>query len=308
MVAGLDTMSPFTYADAVLAGISRRTLRGPDYRRVFPGIYIAAVVPDTLVVRARAARLLLPSDAVASHFTAARLWGGVVPDESNVHFAFNRQVTSDVDGIKIHRFETPFATARRHGIAVTSPEHTLIHLTRPLNLVDLVACADQFIRRGLTTPEGMCSVADEHGGQGSRLVRRAAELTRDRVDSAPETKVRLLLVLAGLPEPIVNFEIRRPDGTVEYRLDLSYPPAKVAIEYDGRWHDDSEQQRKDEERREVLRARGWLVVVLKATDLYGTPEATLGRIHTTLAGYGIPVPPVLRDEWRAHFPVRDMVA
>ena len=37
--------------------------------------------------------------------------------------------------------------------------------------------------------------------------RAAAQLVRERVDSSPETHLRLLLVLAGLPEPVVNLEV-----------------------------------------------------------------------------------------------------
>ena len=45
-------------------------------------------------------------------------------------------------------------------------------------------------------------------GRGCRLARRAASLAREGVDSPQETRLRLLLVLAGLPEPRVNVIIR----------------------------------------------------------------------------------------------------
>jgi hypothetical protein len=47
---------------------------------------------------------------------------------------------------------------------------------------------------------------------------------------------RMLLVLAGLPEPTVNLIIRNPDGSWRMRFDLSYPGLKLIIEYDGRQH------------------------------------------------------------------------
>jgi hypothetical protein len=304
-----DPAQPFTHAEARAAGVSDRALRGPAYRKIFPNVYVAAGIPDTLVVRCRAAQRILPSDAVFSHHTAATLWGGTVPDNPNVHVAFNRTVSSVIPGIKVHRFTYEFAkNARRHGLPTTTPEQTLLHLARPLDLVELVSCADQFVRRKVTTPLDLITAAENHLGQGGRLARQAGLLCRDKVDSGTETRARLLMVLAGLPEPVVNHPIRRLDGSVEYRLDLSFPDHLLAIEYDGRWHDEPGQQLLDGARREDLELRGWRFVVLHAEDLFDTPDATLARLHAELAQRGIPVPAFLDDTWRRHFPLRGLVA
>lgn len=304
----LDPTTPFTRAEALAAGLTDRALRGPRFRKVFTGVYVAAQIPDTLVVRSRAALRLLPGDAVISHHTAARLWRGSVPDSPNVHTAFTRDVGTAIDGIKTHRFARQLAVNRRHGLPVTTPEQTLLHLARPLDLVDLVACADQFVRQRVTTAFDIAEFARQNGGQGSALTVRAAELVRDRVDSAAETRVRLLMVLAGLPEPVVNHPITRDDGSVEYRLDLAFPEGRIAIEYDGRWHDTPEQRVLDEARRLDLAHRGWTVIVLRSEDLYETPELTLTRLGAELAAHGIPVPRVLDHEWRRHFPARALTA
>ena len=290
------------------AGISDRVLAGPRFRKLFTGSYIAAAIPDTLVVRAKGALAIMPSDAVVSHFTAARLWHGAVPDNPNVHLSFTRDVGTGISGIKLHRFSRPMAVSRRHGLAVTTPEQTLLHLARPLDLVELVACADQFVRRRMTTPEDLGHFARQYGGQGSMLAARAAELSRERVDSVSETRVRLLMVLARLPEPVVNHPILRADGTVEYRLDLSFPEHLLAIEYDGRWHDTPEQRVLDQARRADLAGRGWRFVVLRSDDIYASPESTLGTLHAELRDRDIPVPARLHDEWRLHFAARQLSA
>jgi hypothetical protein len=63
----------------------------------------------------------------------------------------------------------------------------------------------------------------------------------------------LLLVLAGLPEPDVNFILRAPDGSWRRRFDLCYQGARLIIEYDGRQHAfDREQWSNDIARREEL--------------------------------------------------------
>ena len=46
------------------------------------------------------------------------------------------------------------------------------------------------------------------------LARRAAGLVRARVDSPGETKLRLCLVLAGLPEPRCNITLGTDDGPI----------------------------------------------------------------------------------------------
>jgi hypothetical protein len=51
-----------------------------------------------------------------------------------------------------------------------------------------------------------------------------------------ETRVRLLIVLAGLPEPKVNMIVRITNGKWRWRFDLCYPEYKLIIEYDGRRH------------------------------------------------------------------------
>jgi hypothetical protein len=304
----LDATQPFTHAEARSAGVNDRALRGAAFRKVFSNVYIDASIPDTLVVRCRAALKILPSDTVFSHATASRLWSGVSTQDPNVHVSFARPVSCAVDGIKVHRFLRPFATGKRHGLPVTTPEQTVLHLARPLDLVDLVVCADQMVRRGVTTPFDLAEFLRQNGGQGGRLAQRAAQLVRDRVDAPSETRLRLLMVLAGLPEPVANHVVVRPDGSVLYRLDLAFPDHLLAIEYDGRWHDDPEQQVLDDARRQDLASRGWRVVVLRAEDLYDDPEETLHRLHAELRARGIPAPNELSDRWRLHFATRGLVA
>ena len=53
---------------------------------------------------------------------------------------------------------------------------------------------------------------------GTRLALRAAGLVREGVDSPMETRVRLLIVLAGLPEPSVNHIVRAEDGSWRMRF------------------------------------------------------------------------------------------
>ena len=49
----------------------------------------------------------------------------------------------------------------------------------------------------------------------------------------------------------------------KYRLDLAYPHARVAIEYNGEeFHSSDEDKQADAERRAWLERRGWIVIVV----------------------------------------------
>lgn len=299
--ADFDPTQPFTGEEARDAGRSR-WLRNGRCRRIFHGMYIDARIPDTVVVRSRAALRLAPEGGVLSHWTAARLWGGVVPENANIHVSFMRDVRFRVDGIKPHRFRHRLHIVKRHGLPVTGPEQTLVHLARHLGLLDLVALGDSLVRKGVTTPQSLLAYAEGWDGQCRREAVAAARLVRERVDSVPETKLRLLLVLAGLPEPEVDIRIHDADGIVAFRIDLGYRAARLAFEYDGRWHDDGDQPAKDEHRRRHLSTEeAWTFEIFVAKDVFETPEATLERAAAALEAAGIRVERPLSDAWRPHF-------
>lgn len=92
-----------------------------------------------------------------------------------------------------------------------------------------------------------------------------------------------------------------------YRLDLSYPELRFAIEYDGRQHaEDAAQWGHDISRREWLDDHQWRLLILRATDVYDTPWETVRRIGKILAtrGYDKPLPVEPPTAFRIHFPGR----
>ena len=117
-----------------------------------------------------------------------------------------------------------------------------------------------------------------------------------------ETRVRLLVVLSGLPEPVLQHVVSTRAGT--RRLDLAWPAVRVALEYDGRHHIEREGQwRGDLVRREELEGERWRFVVVVAADVYATPDATVRRVETALRRAGVRVR-ASSNEWRRHFPAR----
>ncbi len=261
---------------------------------------MSASVPVTPVVAARAGLLAAGPDAVASHHTAARIWGAVVPDDGLVHVTGRSRLRGA--GLKTHRPKTGQRGTTAHGIRVTTPASTFLDLSDELGLVDLVVAGDSLIKAGVVTPEQIVEAAAGYAGKARRLARRAASLVRAEVDSPMESRVRMLMVLAGLPEPVVNHRIRWADGRVRFRFDLSFPHARLVIEYDGRQHAESDEQWDiDVDRREWMDGDKWRLVIVRSKDLYRTPARTLSRITAAMRDQGMRVPR-LSDAWRQHFP------
>lgn len=107
------------------------------------------------------------------------------------------------------------------GTRISSPSQTFLDLAGPLGLVDLVVLGDSLVRAGHVTPGRLTTAADAWRGHGAVLARRAARLVRVGVDSPMETRLRLLIVLAGLPEPVVNHTFAYEDGRWQMRWTTS---------------------------------------------------------------------------------------
>jgi very-short-patch-repair endonuclease len=298
-----DPTRPFTRAEALAAGLTDRELRGPSYRRILHGVYVSAAVPDTAFLRAGAALLVHPPHAVATHFSAARAIGAPVPAHPWEHVTVaEREDRRHRQGLRCHVAAIATAEIRViEGLRFSCPERIFVELAPFLGLVELVIVGDWLVRNRHTTRAGLVEFCGTSSDPHAKAARRAAASVRDRVDSPMETRLRMLLVLAGLPEPEVNRTIRDENGTVLMRVDLSYPAARLAIEYDGRHHIELEQQwERDVERRDDL-DDSWRMLTVTSKGIYKKPEETIDRVWTALRRRRHPGLRRPTDGWRPHF-------
>jgi hypothetical protein len=302
----LDARRPFTRADALAAGISPKALRGSRFRRLFRGVYISAEVPVTPLVRAQAALLLHPPTAFASHVTAARVYGLPVPNLPDEHVGVLRSNDRRPQpGLKSHVVRAA-RVVRYRGIRVSELCQMFVQLASQLPLVGLVAVGDAMVRKFKIPLEELVGYCASSTDKHASTARRAASYVREGVDSPMETRLRMLIVLAGLPEPEVNVKLYDGWGNVRRRLDLSYPEIRLIVEYDGRQHaEDTAQWNSDLERREEFDDGQWRILVVTAKGIYREPERTLQRVHKALVARGYPgVPRRFSDDWQVHFPAR----
>ncbi len=303
----LDLRRPFTRADAIAAGISPGMLRGSKFRRIFRDVYVHELARASPLTRVRAALLIHPLSAFASHASAARVYDVPLPLLGDEHVSvFSAGERRRRTGIVNHVVEPNAEVREVDGLRVSAPARMFVELASVLGLVDLVVVGDALVRLRLVTTEELIGYAATWRNRGVALARRAASLVRDRVDSPMETRLRLLIVLAGLPEPEVNRRITDDQGRTLYRLDLCYPSLRLIIEYDGRQHsEDPAQADWDISRREWFDHHDWMILPVVAKGIYQRPDQTLERVFAALKLRGCPnLPRRLDETWRAHFPVR----
>ncbi len=97
-----------------------------------------------------------------------------------------------------------------------------------------------------------------------------------------ESRTRLIIVRAGLPEPVVGFRVLDRDGHFVGTPDLAYVAEKIAIEYEGDVHRTNRRTFADDiERRERFEWSGWRV--LRVTDSYlAAPGRLAARVRDLL--------------------------
>jgi hypothetical protein len=227
----LNTSQPFTRAEALAVGLTDVELRSRRFQRLFHGLYIRAGLKIGVREMAAAALHISPPRSFASRETAAALWGAALGDVNEVHVSVPKGSSrAERRGIVAHRATTDQNPRLYRGLLVSEPTRVFLELAAARkDLVDLVAVGDSLVRRKRTTPEDLVTAAEGYTGKGSRLARRAASYVRSGVDSPTESRLRMLIVLGGLPEPQVNYILRDQNGEWSSRLDLCYSDLKLIV-------------------------------------------------------------------------------
>lgn len=294
---------PFTRSEFVEGGHDPRLLRRRHYASVFKGVWVhVGCIDDT--TRIRAALLVHPEGAVASHFSAARLYRLPAPDHPFEHVTvFRTKDRRRRAGVKSHVTKRLKRVRHVRGLPVLDPVSTFIQLAGHLSLVDLVVLGDALVRKFGISPRQLVRHCRRSGDYYAARATEGAAYVRTGVDSPMESILRMLLVLAGLPEPQTNVELVDESGVVRRRFDLYYAGARVIVEYDGRQHaHDTAQWQHDLERREELDEEGYRILVVTAEGIYRDPARTLERVHSLLQARGMTNLGSLREGWRDHFP------
>ena len=142
-----------TNEDLRAVGASRqqtyRRVRDGRWRRLQPGVLAVAASPTTWEQAVLAAVLGAGQGAVASHSTAARLWG--FPDFAplSIEVSVPRGRQPRLQGVRLHRVidVPPEDRSEVRSIPATSASRTLVDLSGSISLGQLARTLDHGLRR-----------------------------------------------------------------------------------------------------------------------------------------------------------------
>jgi very-short-patch-repair endonuclease len=249
--------------------LTRGQLRRRSYRRLVQGVYADPGLDVDHRLKCQGVALLLPEGAVIGGLSAAAWFGAPIASTGDPVTVLRGEdvLWKGPRGVRVH--QTALAPGDRvvlDGVPLSSPLRTAWDVATLEPLAVAVSVLDAMARaEAVSVPELVGMAAGGTGRWGAARVRRAVPLVDPRAESAPESRVRVALVLAGLaPEP--QYEVRSA-GRFVARVDFAWPQARLALEYEGAYHFAEGQIVRDDDRLARLRAAGWEVIRISAADL-----------------------------------------
>lgn len=268
------------------AGLEHATpkqLRGPSFTTLTRGVIADARIEVDHGTRIVAARLALGEDAVVSGVSA--LWAHGVPwvdAEAPARMTVDRHVRARSE-IEVSRGALdPEEIVRTRFGATTSPGRTAFDVGRRLPLPAAVAALDMLARICPDVVVRCTAVARRRpGARGICQLRTVLDLVDPGAESPRESRLRVLLVRAGIPRPETQVVVTH-SGRFVARVDLGWPRWRVAVEYDGAHHDAPDRIRRDRERLNRLRLAGWTVLVVDRYQMR-SPDQVVAMVRAALA-------------------------
>lgn len=219
----------------------------------------------------------------------------------------DRRIRVNHSDLRAHAWKPlPSANNVRIGSRVYALEltHTWAQLAPYLTLESLIVLGDSILHaitsqpalaRGRDASEIRRDFVETVTGlppfKGKPRCMRVMTILEERAASPKESESRLILLRHGIPMPRTGYAV--PDARfasgAAMTLDLAWPQYRIGVEYDGDQHrTDKMQWRRDQEKREWLRNRGWVVIILTGANL--ADEVSKAEYafnvarHLTLAG------------------------
>ncbi len=262
--------------------------------RLHAGVLAFAGAPDSWERSVMAACLAAGPGAVASHRTAARIWGLLDPTDEIVEITVARGRAPRPKRTVVHRSGdlVPEHTTVRRRLPVTNPLRTIVDLGAVLR-ADRVEDA---LDTGLAPPslfsvaaiEWMRNDLSERGRSGCGVLGGVLDeraLGEDVNDSLLEPRMARLLRQAGLPPAVFHHVIRTPGGVFLAEVDFAYPEIRLAIEVDGFGvHGTPRAMSKDFVRQNGLVPHGWHVLRFTWRQVVRRPEMVARAIAESVTG------------------------
>jgi very-short-patch-repair endonuclease len=229
-----------------------RALTDGRLRRPARGVLVLRELPDADVAAVRVGGVL-------SHLTAAQRLGlslVKVPEAVHVTVPHGARAAREA-GVRVHWSVVPLGTPGR--LRCTSALRTVLDCATSLPFDEALAVADSALERRLITPQELRAAAAQGSRTGRRRRLRVAASADGRAVNAFESRLRAIVLDAGLTGFEPQLEIRLTGWTLH--ADLADPVRRVVLEADSYAHHGARDDlRRDCERYDELVADGWRVL------------------------------------------------
>lgn len=282
---------PFVGTEALAAGLVTNHGLRTAYVAVHRNVYVPRGARPDAVDKAVAAWLWSRRLGVLAGMSASALHGSKWID-ADLPAEVNRPGRDKVDGIVLHSDVLGAdEVCRRRGMPVTTAARTAFDLARVPGLETAVIRIDALRHATGVGVESIHAIARRHrGARGTRQLRRVLDLCDAGAESPQETRTRLVLTSAGLRPTHTQIEVRDEFGRFVGRLDMGWPDALVAVEFDGAQHwTDPRQRSRDIDRIAELAELNWIVVRVSSEMLRERPTVVVQRARAALRERGLVV-------------------
>jgi very-short-patch-repair endonuclease len=187
-------------------------------------------------------------------------------------------------GLVVHRARLlPGEIEEVDGLRVTSPVRTAYDLARRCDLVERVVAVDRLANVHRFNPDLLLHfTARNRRARGNELVPYVLAYADRRAGSPMETRLRMLIVQAGLPTPEVQWVVQDEHTQTAVWLDLAWPDRMIGIEYEGEGHTDRDQVLRDIGRYTGLVDLGWRIYRYTKHEILRRPQLILAQLTRAL--------------------------
>ena len=244
------------------------------------GVYGLAGIQLDWTTRQLIAVKAAGAGALTSHLAAARLEGIPGYRSAGLELSIPRGRRYRRPGISTHESTDLDRCDVRivDGVPVTDPNRTLLDLARYVGIQRLRRNVEWCRRKGLVTWSSLISCLARHARQGRHGIRKLRAVIlmdahrEDITDSDFELLVLSLVLEAGLPEPVLKYNVYDGERFVG-EVDLAWPALKICVECDGPAHRENPAvYAKDKLKRTDLNICGWLVIEFDDQQVAARPQ------------------------------------
>lgn len=301
----LEQLGLFTLEQAIRSGFARSTIQdrvaAGGWERWLPAVYGRSGLPRTWRRRLLGGVLAAGPGAAAARESAAVVWHLPTARRWPIHIVvpYDRCVRFEHPRVRLHRSRTlvPEDVVTVRSVPTTVVDRTIAEVAGSRRVPQIAEMMAHAIRDGLVDDATLAERARLTGPiRGIGRFREArGRLDPQTVRSRAKREITLAraVAAAGLPRPVVGYELVDEGERLVAEIDLAFVAQRVAVEVDGfRWHSTPLQKRYDDSRQNRLILRGWRILRFSSQDVDERLDWAIRQIAEALSAPPRPPPSV----------------